>query len=297
MGVINFGVNNNSGEIFSRIKSYPTPNMLRAMGTTDIPVVRSGAVTYFQVTNNTTVLLKNSSSGATIATITSVASLASSTFINYHLSSVDACLYCLLYDGTGNALVIKISDTTGTVTVLGSSFAVATPAKWAVTPELSFIERVGDNLKIISSGVYHEVSTTTGALLSQDTVISTDGYVITPTYISASNNIYASGVIRFMDKGSLTYQEGHMNAPTLAKSGIGVVSGLNLPISAPFGSGTGIGIYFSSTTNVFPIISIDNDKICFLNYSGQTGTLPVKVALRSSYDSFLQSVINYAAGV
>lgn len=297
MGVTNFGASNSSGEIFSRIKASPTPNMLRSMGTTDIPVVRSGVVTYFQVTDNTTVLLKNSSSGATIATITAVASLASATFRTYHLSSVDACLYCLLYDGAGNALVIKINDTTGAVTAIGSSFAVATGVNWLVTPETGFIERIGDTLKITSAGVYHEVSVTTGALISQDNTISTGGYVITPTYISASNSVYASGVVRLLDKSSLIYQEGHMNAPTLVTVDVGVVTGLNLPISAPFGSGTGVGIYSTSTVNVFPIISIDNDKICFLNYLGLQGAFPVKVALRSSYDGFLQSVINYAAGV
>lgn len=297
MGLVNFGANNNSGAIFSRVKSLPTPNMLRAMSNNDIPVVRSGVVTYFQITDNTTVLLKNSSSGATIATVTAIASLASSTFKTYHLSSVDSCLYCLLYDGAGNARVIKINDTTGAVTPLGSAFAVATPANWVITPESSFIERVGDNLKIIGNGVYHEVSTTTGVLLTQDNAISSGGYVITPTYVSASSNIYASGVIRLMDKSSLIYQDGHINAPILAQTGVGVVTGLNLPISAPFGTGTGIGIFSTSTVNVFPIISVDNDKVCFINYSGQQGSLPVKVALRSSYDSFLQSVINYAAGV
>lgn len=297
MGVINFGANNNSGEIYSRIKSSPTPNMLRTMAAEDIPVVRSGVVTYFQVTNNTTVLLKSSSSGATIATITAVASLASSTFRTYHLSSVDACLYCLLYDGAGNALVIKISDTTGAVTVLGSPFAVATPAKWSATPESGFIERVGDLLKIINSGVYHEISVTTGALVSEDNIISSGGYVITPTYISASNDIFAAGVIRLSDKASLIWHEEHINPPTLAKTGVGIVAGLNLPVAAPFGSGTGIGAYVNSTTNTFPLISVDNDRICFLSYSGVSGVFPVKVALRSSYDSFLQSVLNYAAGV
>ncbi len=302
MGVNNFGINSNSSSIFSRIQPYPLPDQRRSLSGNQLPVVRSGITTYFNFTNVSTIELKDSSTNATIATILAGTYIAGGSFRCHHLSSSDNCLYSIVVDTTSaNARLIKINDTTGGVTAIGPAFATTTPLNWGTDDILYslFVDRIGNTLRVHYPSYFHDIDIITGLPITQDNLIST-GYSIGVNYVSSNGLLYSTGLIGLTNKASLITYETSITSPAMYVADIGIIPSLNLEHRDVFGLGVHTGVArfgATSTQGVFPIISIDTDKIAFCIARNSSYDMPIRVVLRASYDNFLQSVANYWAGI
>ena len=134
------------------------------------PFFRAGATTSaFNLTNSGISIYIN---GATTS-ITYTTYLASAVHNAITMVSADSCMYILINNGSTRQL-IKVADTTGVVTAIGSSFTPTTSANWNL-PTMK-LDTVSGHLKFVSNGFYHLVNKTTGAIVSQDTAISFGSY-------------------------------------------------------------------------------------------------------------------------
>lgn len=281
-------------------KITPVTNLLYG-GTTkisSIPVIRSGVNNkVFEATADTAItLLSFSSLGveSTVATITFTTYLASSKVICYHLNSTDTCLYVLLSTGS-SFQVIKINDTTGAVTPIGSSFTPTTLANWPSNGNSRGsgfeVDTVSGHLKVVYNGFTHLINKTTGAIVSQDTAVTLGSYLATSVYyVTQDGSVGLSSVGQ-----GFGIDTAYRSTLTLVSSSYGILpfrilphsqSGLTLPVQN-----------LSSINSVFSLI--DNDKVC-LSYvfsSGGSSSSPPIIYTRSEFDKFLKSSANYSSGV
>ena len=149
MSVINFGARISQQGVFSRIKPYPTPNIQGLLPSGAVPVVRSGNKNYFTPVAYSLsdpnmaryITLHSTNPVALITTVDLNTITAGGRFLAMALSSLDQCMYVVL-QGTDTLIrLIKILDTTGAVTVIGSGFSPDTPSNW---------QQINGTLEVIS---------------------------------------------------------------------------------------------------------------------------------------------------
>lgn len=282
-------------------KLLPVSNLLYGGNNnlTSIPVIRSGVTDkiFTSAVDDTQIQLNTFSAlgvMSTVATITFTTYLASSHAMAVHLNSADTCLYVLLY-ASSNYQLIKVNDTTGVVTAIGSSFTPTTAANWptgitGTGKGLLEVDSVSGHLKITCNGFTHLVNKTTGAIVSQNTVISLGSYLAKAViYVTQDSSIGVSSALlnygvasnRSVAGGThSTYGQypnkllplSYGGVPTLADSGIATETFMHL---------------------------IDTDKVLLgqLFTSSGSAFVPPHILTRTEFDKYVKSVANFALGI
>lgn len=302
MSLVNFGVTGSQQGVIQRLKPYPTPNIQGAVPVGGIPVVRAGNKNFFQIAPATTIAdanyrtvlnLYNSNPSALITATNFTSVIAGAKIYALHLNSTDQCMYVVYKGNDGLIRLSKINDATGVVTHIGSGFTPATPANWGYPANLEIIS--GD-LRFTYNGKSHTLDKTTGAVVTQDNVFTLAGYAdISANYLSLDNSTYSSGGFYIFPVNS-AMADSMLQAPRIANPVTGIITekyireelilGTNL-----YGRGT-----VGGTLHLIHATLVDSDKICF--YVDVSGVgLPINVTLRSSYDSFISSIVTYWSGL
>lgn len=299
MGLATFrqgGSSSNGGAILYHMKPLILSSQLYGMGTTNsssVPVWRSGASDKsFSATSTTGITLYTTASTgvrSSVAAITYTTYLASSNGIAFHLNSTDTCLYALLNAGTSYQL-IKISDTTGVVTAIGSSFVPTTDANWNGGGTLS-IDAGSGYLKYTSNGFYHLLNKTTGAIVSQNTAVSLGSYLARNVFYCTQDG--SVGVSP--DLGCTTFVTGLYYFPNLVSSSYGHIPSMALP-SASAGN-------LTVSSSPYPlykpsIVLVDTDKVLISTALIDTSqAIGAKYYTLTDFDKFIKSVADVGAGV
>ena len=299
MGLIYFNSasnnNSNGGAILYRMKPLVLTSQLYGTGTTNtssIPVWRSGAGDKsFEASVSTGITLYTTASTGvrtTTAAITYTTYLTSSNGVAFHLNSTDTCLYVLLLAGSSLQL-IKINDTTGVVTSIGSSFTPTTVANWA-GGTLS-VDSGSGHLKYVSNGFYHLINKTTGAIVSQNTALSIGSYLARNVFYLTQDN--TTGISP--DIGTNTLLTGSYYFPNLVSSSYGHISSFALPLA------TAGALAASNGQTLLPqsvVHMADTDKVCITNsFTNNVSSLGTKYYLLSEFDKYLKSIADVGAGV
>lgn len=280
-------------------KISPVTNLLYGGGSklSAIPVIRSGVNNkIFSSSSDTTIdLLTYSSVGveSTVASINFTTYLASSNVAAYHLNSADTCLYVLLWESPAYRF-IKIDDTTGVVTTIGSSFTPTTAANW---PQMGNARGAGfevdtatGHLKVMYNGFTHLVNKTTGAIVSQNTTVTIGTYLAKDVFY-----VTQDGSVGLTNQGQgVGIDAAYRSTFTLVSSTYGVLpyrviphaqAGLVLPVQS-----------LSAINGVFSLI--DNDKVClsYIFQSGGGSTSSQIIYLRAEFDKYLKSCVAFNSG-
>lgn len=306
MGLSRFNQSSSSsssgGGILYRPKPLTLPWRIYGDGsptTSPVPVYRSGASDKsFESANNTSITLYTTSAAgvrSTTASISYTTYLGTSLAVAFHLNSADTCLYVLISSG-GSFRIIKINDTTGIVTAIGSSFIPTTLANWGFGESnvgtLS-VDSGSGHLKFVCNGFYHLINKTTGAIVSQDTAISIGSFLAKSVFYVTQDG--AVGVTS--EIGNLNETIGFMSFPNIVHSSYGIISNYTLPAAT-----VGLMLNQNTTTpnllgNQF-ITLVDNDKVCIsFGLVGNASAIGAKYYLLSDFDKFIKSVADVGAGV
>ncbi len=194
-------------------------------------------------------------------------------------STVDQCWYILItYVNPTHCRLIKVADTTGAVTAIGSAFNPANPSiSW---PSMAqghiltsfYLDNVSGHLKLICNGFYHLINKATGAIVSQDTplTLATGSYsLLGCSYITQSNRVAVGYVNSFLATGDNSVRFIRLYGSS------GLIGALTIPHSH---------LSFS-TDKISKVNYIDHDKF----YVGD-GSQIVTVA---EYDKFLEAFYDY----
>ena len=194
-------------------------------------------------------------------------------------STTDQCWYIILsYVNPTYIRLIKVDDTTGTVTTLGAAFNPTNPlVSW---PSLTnghtissfYLDNATGHLKLVCNGFYHLMNKTTGAIVSQDTPLTlvSGGYSLLGCgYITQDGTVGHGGV---STSTAVTYTRmfgtsGHLGSLSIPDAH------LNFPVK------------FLQKLNY-----IDHDKI----YVGAVASGScIKVTTVAEYDKFIKAVYDY----
>lgn len=195
-------------------------------------------------------------------------------------SSSDQCWYIILsYANPMHIRLIKVDDTTGAVTALGSSFNPTNPqVSWPSvangnTATSFYLDNTTGHLKLICNGFYHLINKSTGAIVSQDTPLS---------LVSGSYSLLGCGYItqdNTVGHGSMSVSSGVTYARLFGTSGH--LGTLTIPEAhlnfAPM---------FLKRLNY-----IDHDKMYVGSANATSGG--IKVVTVAEYDKFLKAVYDY----
>ena len=303
MSLSNFGVINSQQGVISRIKPYHTPNIQGVVPVGGIPVVRAGNKNYYTLTLTNeisdagwrTVVNLYTTNPTVLVTATDFTSIAAGAKVYaMWLSSTDQCLY-VVYKGTDGLIRLsQINDSTGAVTHIGSGFTPATPSNWANS---ALMEEIGGSLRVSYNGYFHTLNKTTGAVITQDSPFLLSGYAsLGATYTSLDNATYATNTLYLMPLGAATSSDGVVWLPTVANASVGIVSNTYAREEDVFGTtvyGHGVS---GGVLRLFQCALVDSDKMCLYTDLNSVGC-PLNIVLRSSYDSFLASIVNYRSGL
>lgn len=324
MGSYSFGSSASSGSKIRAIPPLPVLNCKAARNSSaggSLPVWRSGVDKYFTV-NPTAVQLFNGEAETSVAAAVNSTTILAASNIHYaYLDSTDQCVYLLSkVIGSGQLQLWKVSDSLGTSTTIGSPFTPANPSNWgrSITPlHLSYCERSGGNLKVYggnTSSVYHLVSLTTGAVISEDVsytvagyknrhyLPSIGGYSEGFTYLSA-DGLYGSSTLFSYNRyisgtASTQVQVQGLEVPAVVSSQSGLVSSKVIDPYTPFLSGNsqdgGSTVQSGGSDVGFSIIAIDSDKLAFM--SSSSDPIAIKYFYKQDFDLFIKSLANYYAG-
>lgn len=297
MSLINFGAGNSQQGVFSRIKPYPTPNIQGILSNdSPIPTVRSGNKNYFQpvlyssghADTNRYMRLQTTNPIAMVTEVDFNSITAGCRWKALCISSTDMCMYAIAIGTDTLIRLIKISDTTGAVTEIGSGFAADVGSDWS---QYSTLEDLGTTLIFkAQSSTYNVIDKATGTSITQNTAFGiTNAKFTGATYTSLDGTIVA-GSLYHLSTVAYNYQ---MFTPIVAHAGVGVVRELGVSYETVFGTHQNGG---GSTAYTYGLVMVDNDKLAIVgNIAGVNP--PVHITTRQSYDAFLQSIVNYAAGL
>lgn len=248
---------------------------------------RSGAGNYGWDNNGGQITLSSVNSSGVVSTVatTTLTTLLTSAQQSpaFHYSSADQCWYFLLSDGSSLLRLVKMNDTTGVFTGVGTSFTPTTFANWGgngSTPQIAqiYIDSVTGHLKVIYNGYYHLLNKSTGAIVSQNTQITLGSF-----NSSSCNYFTADGVIGltpFFDVFSTTSLA---RLPRLVHSTSGHLTSTVVPLSFV---GDNVGRSVQGT--------IDGDKLIIGAYPNPSSSVnPTIIILRSDYDKLIQSIYDY----
>jgi hypothetical protein len=294
MGLVRFNANTSSsnGALLYRMKPVTTTSQLygQGHGIGDLPVVRSGAPDKaFWATANTGINLSTTNSAGiatTTAAITYTTYLASSTAKAFHLNSVDGCLYILIGDGA-QVRLIKVNDSTGAVTTIGAAFTPTTVNNWAGTME---VDSGSGHLKIMFNGFYHLVDKSSGAVVSQDTVVTLGSFLARKVcYVTQD------GTTGLTSEYANAAADGFRTLPTTIHSSYGSIG--TYPLSAPDIGGVisavGTGHIFRPDVEIH---LVDSNKVAICSLTA-VNTLGAKIYLRTDFDKLIKSIAELGAGV
>lgn len=256
-----------------------------------IPVWRAAvANNVFTVLTTSTLKLSSINSAGTetvIANIDTTTYLASSVIVGLHLNTIDQCLYVLIGASGTTFRLIKVSDSGGAVTTIGSSFTPATTVNWPSTTQsfgTCYVDSGGD-FRIIYRGFYHRLNKTTGAIVSQDTAITIGSFSLVGTnYLSIDGTTAATQLV-----GSGVSGTSDTNVPMIVNSASGIINHLTLPTEYIFDSWRQYDNNSSSG-----IIMVDDDKLYLGDYD--SGAPKFGYVYRADFDQFLQSVVDWYTG-
>lgn len=300
MGLVRFNADNsaNGDTLIYRPKLLPITNQVNGFSSAHIPILRSGVTDKAFDTmgqNGAGIFLKTTSSAGvvtTTATITFNTYLASSKGVAYHLNTADQCMYVLLYTSP-NYQLIKIADTTGVVTAVGSSFAPVTAANWPTYTQSTlatiYLDSVSGHLKVVSNGKYHLINKATGAIVSQDTALTIGSSAVHNVIYQTLDGVV--GITRLQPTSTGAYND-TMVIPSLVHSTYGWSSGFL------YASSLG-GLFFSRRFPVAAsfILMVDEDKIILQDLANSdTNSDGCKVMLRSEFDKYVVSLSEYING-
>lgn len=281
----------NSSDLFYRMKQVPLLNMKNTsagISNRHIPVMRSASTNYFNVASTTSIQLLNSVGSSLIATITSTVVFASSQFSAFYLDSTDQCLYVLLENNTQLQLA-KINDTTGAVTTIGSPFTPANFTNWprsATTQSWGWMEKnISGNIQVQNNGLIHVVDITTGAIISEDTPITVSDYPVSSINYISSDGLIVAGTSWGYPEGTSTLLETVL-LPRVVSQLCGAKD-LTLVYNT--------GFTLRPTASTARAIAIDDTHLCFM--SEDSASVGHKIIKRTDWERFLESVVNFHAGL
>ena len=260
--------------------------VLRSGVTNNVFKIDEQAVCYLASVSST-------GSATNINTVTYSSLLSGAASTCFHLNSADQCLYVLIRI-TNSFQLIKISDSSGLATALGSSFTPANPSRWPLSLQEGNATRYratmevdgSGHIRVYMEGYYHQINKTTWAIVSQDNVVSV-GYSLNTT--SYYRNTL--GVATHSLQHNLTSQRDRTTLPRVVSSTSGVIADRVFPTSWLVSNGA---VY---EDNSHPIL-VDNDKVWLGNYlSTNSGSVSIGYVYRSDFDSFLQSIVDWYVGV
>lgn len=301
MGLSRFNQSSSSsnGALLYRMKPVPITTQLYGQGVSgsnfNIPVVRSGAGDKsFAATDSAGVNLYTTNSAGVstaTATITYTTYLASSVLVSAHLNSPDQCLYVLVY-ASPSWRFIKINDSTGVVTTIGSSFTPATPTNWPLAGSTGLatmeVDSVSGHLKVVFNGVYHLINKSTGAIVSQDTAITLGSFLARRVFYATQDSTVG------ISNDVVTALTGAYSLPSTVHSTYGHIT--SYPLAIALVGNLGFGDSTAAPLNSTQIILCDTDKVFLASLVGgsQRG---VKLFLRTDFDKFIKSIAELGAGV
>lgn len=307
MGLVRFNESSANGGNFLlyRMKPLPFPYQLYGQGVTNtasgevntswrLPVVRSGASdkSFGDATSGGISLFTTSSVGGstTTATITYTTYLASSEGVAFHLNSADTCLYVLL-EAAGVWRFIKVNDSTGVVTTIGSSFTPPTVANWPSDVNLHGkmeIDPVSGHLKVTFNGFFHLINKSTGAIVSQDTAIAIGSYLAHRVYyVTVDGTVGVSTVAQAPNSSDYN----RLIVPQMVNSTYGYSTGYAIPSNLTGWLGNS-SIQLRSDRWFL----VDNDKVC-LGSPSLANDQGVHFFSRTDWDLFIKSCSDLANGV
>jgi hypothetical protein len=297
-----WGSGSSGNTLLYRPKISPVTNLLYGGGDKirSIPVIRAGVNNKVFLANVSTVeikLLSYTSLGveSTVATITFTTYLAGSQAVATHLNSADTCLYILLLASSSYQL-IKINDTSGAVTAIGSSFTPTTAANWPTGMSTGFagmqVDVVSGHIQVRYNGYTHLINKTTGAIVSQDTAIILGSYLARGVfYVTQDGTIGLSNSQPQYGIGAESRA-----IPCVISSSYGLSGIRGIPASQD-------GLILAASETQYPISQtlhlVDSDKLChsILYTSTGTNTFTPTMYLRSEFDKYLKSCVDLTSGV
>lgn len=289
----------NSDSPFYKLKNILLPNRTNiAIGSTylGIPVYRSAvANNTFKFPTASTVTLNSitSAGGETVvATVDVTSVLASGVVACVHLNSTDQCLYLLVAASGTTFQLMKVSDSTGVLTGLGSSFTPANPTRW-VNNRLGtsargtmFIDG-SSHIRVYMNGYYHQINKTTGAIVTQDTAVAIGSYNLKNTaYVNAAGTI----ATQFPQTGGVSGDQG-LRFQAIHAVSSGIITDFNIEVSKVFEQRQS---YVGS--DFVEMIIVDSDKIYFGDLGTGGNSKNFGYYNISDFDQCLQSIVDWYSG-
>lgn len=260
-----------------------------------LDVWRAGAANKnFVLPTLNSLVLRTINSNGTTTTVTTTNSASytggSGEYSAFHLNTADQCLYCLIEQNPTYAL-IKVGDSSGIATAIGSSFTPATPANWPnqyQTDRATMFVNGAGHIEITYRGFKHQINKSTGAIVTQDVPITIGGFsCIGCDYVTADGLTACSS---FTAQG-LSLDTNTIAIPRVVNVASGIIEMTGLSVSDIFNSRKQ-----TSTTDIINMTRVDADKI-YVGSMVATTTNAFGYIYSSDYDQFLQSVVDWYVGV
>jgi hypothetical protein len=229
-----------------------------------------------------------------VATVSTTTHLANSVAACYHLNTSDQCLYVLAYTSSPSIALqlMKVSDSTGVLTAIGSSFVPANPTWWPSSAtsnnEVATMYVDGSNhIRVYMDGYYHQINKTTGAIVSQDTIVTIGSYNLKDTsYLNTTGTVACQRPVAGGVAGDQT-----LGFPSIHSVASGIVVDLNTKVSNIFDQRQSYaGSDFSQ------MIRVDSDKVFFGNLGIGGSTRSFGYYNISDFDQCLQSIVDWYSG-
>lgn len=282
---------------FYKIKRIPLINRTNVTSDTDarMSVWRAAAANNeFSLLTSSTLNLRgtNSSGVATSIATLDVTTYSGSTptIVGLHLNTAAQCMYVLIRNSLNELRLIKMDDTTGVHSAVGSLFTPTTPARWPASSGTAMLGLSqmwvdgGGHLRIQGGGYYHQLNTTTGSVVTQDTALVIGSF--NTSWVNYVTTDGATGIGGLSFNSSVTGREvvtvsnivnatsGHFNITT---SNFNLLDDINY------------------ANEVMGLCTVDDDKL-FIGVTAALNTSYKGYVYRSEFDLMLQSIVDWQAG-
>lgn len=248
----------------------------------------------FLLSSSSSMVLRTINSNGTPTTVTTTNSGSytggSGEYSVFHLNTADQCLYCLIEQSPVYAL-IKIGDSSGIATAIGSSFTPATPANWPNSynndrPTM-YINAAG-NIEITYRGFKHQLNKTTGAIITQDVPITIGGFsCIGSDYLTTDGLTAASS----LGNQNYSLDSNSTSITRIVNASSGIIEMVGISVPEIFNNRK-----VTSTNDIVNVVRVDTDKMYIGSLTG-ANVNPFGYIYISDYDQFLQSVVDWYVGV
>lgn len=303
LNTFNWSSSNNGNYIFYK----PTPIVVatqtsRFPSSAAVPVVRAGAAgfAFTGVSSSGQSINLINYAGTVIALHDYTTYVTGARAMCFFLSSADSCIYILIGNSSNSMRLLKIADTTGTITAIGSAFTPITPANWGGWPSISgtlVLNTTSGHLDLTVAGYVHTINKTTGAVVSQNTPISFGSFsgASAASSIRAVGYVTSDGVLGVHDSSQGSSSTDARIAPTFTHATYGVIpsrgyhSSLDsIPLCGEYNS--------AGTLTPSAIIRVDSDKVYVAGLSSGNQFAPCLYSI-TDIDKYYISQAKWAAGV